>query len=265
MAAKGAAVIRRALCTAIAAAALHTTGLSQPGGDSARYARQPVPPPPAHERAPAVLRFLSPLLVPKVFQDCYLLREYVRSGELSALRHGHGDLYAVDCIFDRAMQICWDNEYEALLVSAFALMDHERFGVRLPVIGLVLWFPLTSEFRDEFSARVDSLPSHLYRDTPPGREGDRDKLQHFFGSAFLTALTESPAGADRFGLSIEWGEELFIVGGVNDARDVRANRQGERFALALLADPDARPSRYMTTEFPPPPDPSVLAPADTAR
>ncbi len=191
-----------------------------------------------------MLTFLSPLLVPKVFQDCYRLRDYVRSVELSHVRAAYGDLYAVDCVFDRAMRLSWNNVYEALLVSAFALMDHHRVGVRIPLIGAVLWFPLSSEFYDDFRARVDSLPSHLYPDTPPDRGGDRDKLQHFFGSAFLTALTESPEGADRFGLFIEWGEELFIVGGVNDDRDVRANREGQRFALRLLADPDARPSRF---------------------
>jgi hypothetical protein len=204
----------------------------------------PLPPLPPRERAPAVLTFLSPLLVPKVLQGCYRLREYVRSDELSAARAAFGDLYAVDLVFDRAMCLSWDNVYEALLVSAFALMDHHRVGVRLPLIGFVLWFPLTSEFAGEFAARVDSLPSRLYADTPPGREGDRDKLQHFFGSAFLTALSESAEGADRFGLFVEWGEELFIVGGVNDDRDVRANRQGQRFALRLLADHDTRPSQF---------------------
>ena len=207
--------------------------------------QQALPPLPPREHAPAVLRFLSPLLVPKVYQDCFRLREYVRSGELAATRASHGDLYAVDCVFDRAMELCWDNLYEALLVSAFALMDHERFGVRLPFLGIVLWFPLTSEFAGDFRARVDALPSRLYADTPPGKDGDRDKLQHFFGSAFLTALTESRDGADRFGLFIEWGEERFIVGGVNDARDVRANREGQLFGLALLDAPETRPSRYL--------------------
>ncbi|HMK39021.1 MAG TPA: hypothetical protein VK569_06745, partial [Bacteroidota bacterium] len=168
-------------------------------------AQAPLPPLPEREEVPAVLTFLSPLLVPKVFADCFSLREYVRSGELASARALYGDLYAVDCVFDRAMRLCWNNVYEALLVSAFALMDHRRFGVRLPLPGVVLWFPLTSEFDDEFSARVDSLPSRLYADTPPGRQGDRDKLQHFFGSAFLTAVSESAEGADRFGLFIEWG------------------------------------------------------------
>jgi hypothetical protein len=207
-----------------------------------------LPPLPPREQVPAFMTFLSPLLIPKVLQDCARLKEYVRSGELLAARGAHGDLYAVDCVFDRAMRLCWNNVYEALLVSAFALMDHRRVGVRLPLIGAILWFPLTSEFDEEFRARVDALPSRLYADTPPGHGGDRDKLQHFFGSAFLTALAESPEGADRFGLFIEWGEEQFIVGGVNDERDVRANRQGQRFGLHVLSDPDTRPSRFFTTD-----------------
>ncbi|HEX7574134.1 MAG TPA: hypothetical protein VF514_13670, partial [Bacteroidota bacterium] len=209
-----------------------------------------LPPLPPREQVPALMTFLSPLLIPKVLQDCYLLKEYIRSEELVSKRDAHGDLYAVDCVFDRAMRLCWNNVYEALLVSAFALMDHQRVGVRLPLIGAILWFPLTSEFTGEFRARIDALPSRLYADTPPGQGGDRDKLQHFFGSAFLTAVTESAESADRFGLFIEWGEENFIVGGVNDERDVRANRQGERFGLHLLSDPDTRPSRFFTTEVP---------------
>jgi hypothetical protein len=209
-----------------------------------------LPPLPPREQVPAVMTFLSPLLIPKVFQDCWMLREYVRSEELASERGAHGDLYAVDCVFDRAMRLCWNNVYEALLVSAFALMDHEKFGIRLPLVGAVLWFPLTSEFPGEFRARVGALPSRLYADTPPGHEGDRDKLQHFFGTAFLTAITGSAGGADRFGLFIEWGEERFIVGGVNDERDVRANRQGERFGLHLLSDPDTRPSLFFTADFP---------------
>jgi hypothetical protein len=209
-----------------------------------------LPPLPPREQVPAIMTFLSPLLVPKVMQDCCMLKEYVRSEELVSARAAHGDLFAVDCVFDRAMRLCWNNVYEALLVSTFALMDHQRVGVRLPLIGAILWLPLTSEFGGEYRARVDALPSRLYDDTPPGPAGDRDKLQHFFGSAFLTAVTESAESADRFGLFIEWGEERFIVGGVNDERDVRANRQGESFGLHLLSDPEARPSRFFATDVP---------------
>jgi hypothetical protein len=232
-------IARGSLRVLIVATALH---VHSPGQAS-------LPPLPPRERVPALLTLLSPLIIPKVLQDCCLLKEYVRSEELARAREAHGDLYAVDCVFDRAMRLCWNNVSEALLLSAFALMDHRRVGVRLPLIGAILWFPLTSEFDGEFRERVDALPSRLYADTPPGSGGDRDKLQHFFGSAFLTVLTESAEGADRVGLFIEWGEDQFIVGGVNDERDVRANRQGERFGLRLLSDPDARPSRFIATDL----------------
>jgi hypothetical protein len=121
-------------------------------------------------------------------------------------------------------------------------MDHNKFGVRIPFVGPLLWVPLTSEFREEFQDRLKALPSQLYPDTPP--EGDRDKLQHFFGSALVTYITESREAGERVGYFIEWGEDKFIVGGVMDERDMRANRQGQQFGLHLLEDTSTRPSDF---------------------
>jgi hypothetical protein len=45
---------------------------------------------------------------------------------------------------------------------------------------------------------------------------------------------------------IEWGEDLFVVGGANDERDMRANRQGTAFGMALLEDETPLPSTYLT-------------------
>ncbi|HUI64307.1 MAG TPA: hypothetical protein VL126_05680 [Bacteroidota bacterium] len=225
-------------------------------------AQQTLPPIPRRERLPAFVSALSPLIVPKIFADCYRLREYVCSDEIADARRAYGDLYAVDLIFDRAMRLCWNNRGEALLVTAFAVMDHRRFGVRIPLLGAFIWIPLSSEFPEDFRRRIQALPKRLYPDTPP--EGDRDKLQHFFGSAFLTVLAGSREAADRFGLFIEWGEERFIVGGVNDPRDVRANREGQRFAQRLMDDEDARPSDVFLQEFRPGAD-SLSAPSDTLK
>lgn len=204
-----------------------------------------VPPLPGRDRAPDLLSAISPFLIPKIVQDGHRLKEYIRSGEFAGERKAHGDLYAVDLLFDTALKASWENPYEALLITFVAVMDHRTFGVRLPLLGELLWFPLTSEFSEDFAARVAALPSRLYPDTPPQAGGDRDKLQHFFGSALLTYLTESPAAAERAGEFVEWGEGQFIVGGVYDERDLRANRQGQQFALRLLADPAALPSRSL--------------------
>jgi hypothetical protein len=195
-------------------------------------------------RLPAAIGFFAPFFFPKLIEDEAQLKDYIRSDEFREVRRQHGDLCAVDRIFQEARALSWDNCYEALFIALFATMDHSRVGIRIPLIGSLLWLPLTSEFREDFAARLDALPVRLYSDTPAAHPGDRDKLQHFFGSAFLAFLLESPDAADRVGNFIEWGEDVFVVGGVNDPRDVRANRQGQAFARRLLDDRSARPSEF---------------------
>jgi hypothetical protein len=189
--------------------------------------------------------FFAPLFFPKIIQDGVRLKEYICSDEFADSRRQDGDARAVDAIFDHALTLAWGNIYEALFISFVATMDHRRFGVKLPVVGALLWAPLTSEFPDEFRTRVGALPSRLYVDTPPDVAGDRDKLQHFFGSAFLAYTFESRDVAERFGFFVEWGEDRFIVDGVFDERDFRANMQGEEFGVKLLNDGSVRPSEFL--------------------
>lgn len=187
---------------------------------------------------------LSLILIPKVIGDVCMTRDFVRSEEFAAIRKTGGDLRAVDALYRRALRLSWNNTWEALLIATLASLDHRRVGIRL--LGFVFWFPLTSEFEEEFGARVGRLPARLYPDTPPDQEGDRDKLQHFFGSALLTFMFESPGPAERAGAFVEWGEDLFVVGGVNDERDLRADLQGAAFGSALLVDRAALPSTFLT-------------------
>ena len=191
---------------------------------------------------PAVQSALSLILFPKVIADAAEIRGFLRSESYASIRGRGGDLFAVDALFRRALGLSWNNTAEALLICTLATLDHRRVGVRLA--GIILWFPLTGEFEEEFEGRVRSLPARLYADTPP--EGDRDKLQHFFGSALLSYLFESRGPAERAAQFVEWGEELFVVGGAHDARDMRANLQGMAFGLALLDDLALLPSTYLT-------------------
>lgn len=188
---------------------------------------------------------LSVILVPKIFADVTSVRDYIRSEEFALLRAERGDLQAVDAIFEEASRICWGNRGEALYAATMATMDHRRVGVRVPELGPFLWFPLTSEFEDDVDARVAHLPSALYPDSPPGPAGDRDKLQHFFGSAFLTFLSGSIETADEAGRFVEWGEGAFIVDGRADIRDLRADRHGQDFGQRLQSDPSALPSESL--------------------
>ncbi len=188
---------------------------------------------------------LSLVLIPKVFADGALLKTFVSSEEFACTRERWGDTHAVDVLFRRAQNLCWGNTFCALLTSFLAVVDHQRVGVRTPVPGLILWFPLTGEFSEEYALRVEGLPGRVAADSPESGAGDRDKLQHFFGSALLAYLSESGDQVDRFGEFVEWGEERFVVGGTLDERDLEANRRGRNFGLRLLEGPEVRPSAFL--------------------
>lgn len=194
---------------------------------------------------PAVVSFLATVLFPiKIIQDEARLRDFVLSEQFARARRAMGDRRAVDLLFRRALELSWNNTGEALFISMLATLEHRSLGIKLPLIGPLLWIPLTGEFEDAFRERVACLPERLYPDTPP--EGDRDKLQHFFGSAFLTVLSESAESSDAVGVFVEEEEEVFVVGGSNDVRDLRADRQGQRFALALMNDRETLPSPFLS-------------------
>lgn len=229
--------VRRAALVAI----LVASGMGQMAAQE-KYPAATFDPP---EAIPEALSFFAPIFIPKLLQDEYRLKEYICGEEFVRFRHVYGDPQAVDAIFDRALHLCWNNTGEALLICLLSTMDHRSFGLRLPVIGDLIWFPLTSEFPDEFQVRLHALPTRLYSDTPPGTVGDRDKLQHFFGAAYVALLTESRESAERTGEFIEWGEEEFIVGGVNDWRDLRADWQGGLFGIGLLRNTELRPSSFL--------------------
>ncbi len=214
-----------------------------PGNREMEHRRDP--PVDSVETFHPLLEALAMFAIPKILQDGVLLKDFVRGEEFRYARVSHGDVFAVDMLFRRALRMCWNNPYVTLLIVVTAVLDHHRVGVRLPLLGPLLWVPLTSEFPEEFSARRDALPKNVFPDSPAW--GDRDKLQHFFGSALLAMLTESADAAERVGDFVEWGEESFVVEGTFESRDTEANRRGVLFGFAFFRDRTVLPSMYMQT------------------
>ena len=211
---------------------------------------QSAPPPldyePSDRPAFSLFRFIGNLVLPQLVKDERELKRYVRDRRFMEIRRYYGDLVAVDAIYQKAVQLVDYNIHDALLITIFATMDHRRVGIRVPVLGS-LFLPLTAESDSLFLVRWANLPSRVYG----GREGekgnDRDKLQHFFGSAFITYALRSSESASLAGSFVEWGEDAFIVGGQSDWRDRRANAQGRLFGRSLEEDPAVRPSHFFRT------------------
>jgi len=135
-----------------------------------------------------------------------------------------------------------------LLLAALATFDHRTIRLKVPIF--VLTIPLSDESEKEFNTRVNNLPVQLLPDSPKNRFGDRDKLQHFFGSAFITYVFNTADGAERIGYAIEQGEHAAIVGGDRDVRDIHADMMGQQFGLALMNNPYRYPSEFLAQSFP---------------
>lgn len=172
------------------------------------------------------------------------LKSFIRSKTFHRIRQTYGDVRALDALFIRAMKMTNNNTAMSLLLATIASFDHRAVGLKIPFFNF--YFPLSDESEQEFDSRLRGLPSRLYPDTPGDASGDRDKLQHFLGSAFLTFAFESKDAAMRIGDFVEEGEEEFIVGGVNDDRDLRSDRQGQAFGIALLENIHRLPSEFLS-------------------
>ncbi len=187
-------------------------------------------------------KFLTETFTPRLILDTRTIRAYIRDPRFRELTQRCGDLRATDAIYLKALKIAEYDIARALFLSLVGTLEHEGVGVEIPVLG-VLNVPLTFEDDSLFKARRTNLPSTLYSDTPP--EGDKDKLQHFFASAYLSYATQSPDFAKASGDFVEWGEARFIAGGDDDPRDKRANAQGDAFGRDLAVVKTLLPSDYL--------------------
>ncbi|MDP1676563.1 MAG: hypothetical protein Q8L88_06820 [Bacteroidota bacterium] len=184
--------------------------------------------------------FIDPTdFLPPLLKDEAHLKRYLRDDRFYELRRTYDDTLAVDAIFDRAMLIADGDVKHALLISILAVMDHKRLGLKIPIIGSV-YFPLTFENDSLFRLRRTHLPKKILSNVQ--KASDKDKLQHFFGSAYIAYATRSNSFAEMIGDLFELGEDRFVLGGKDDPRDKQANAKGREFGLRLLKDENVLPS-----------------------
>jgi hypothetical protein len=185
------------------------------------------------------------LFPPFFFQNIIELKSYLRGGGFSTYKKQKGDLAATDEIFRRAIVLTKGNTGIALFICTLATFDHFTIDIRVPVLQLKI--PLTDETTKEFKKRLNNLPSRIYNDSPSGY-GDRDKLQHFFGSAFLTYVFDSKTAADGYSEFVEVFEDNYIYSVGYDKRDIIANRDGQKFGSSLLLDQNTKPSDILNNQ-----------------
>jgi hypothetical protein len=180
-------------------------------------------------------------LLPKGAAEGVALRSYLRSAAWTEFRKTHSDRESLDEIFNDADELCNDNRAAAILAASIACLEHKTIPLKL-FFCITLEIPLTMESQHDFDARVSKLPEYIYDSKIP----DRDKLQHFFFSAYFMRVLKMNSLVSLLGDGVEIGEDLFIVGGVDDPRDRHANKDGRRFGEACDSETLPMPGKFLT-------------------
>jgi len=182
-------------------------------------------------------------VIPQEIEQIHRLRGYIASASFSPDSMRVSQRARIDSIFFAALRISEGSTLAALRIATFATIPYYTFPAMIPVVRWVIWIPVTTETREEYEQRFNNLPTGFLSDSSPG--DDRDKLPHFFGSAFITCLTRNPVCAEMTGRTIEWLELVFKLEGSMDPRDIEVNARGAEFGMSLMQGRKTPPSRFL--------------------
>jgi len=174
------------------------------------------------------------------------LSEFIASDYYLVLKKENTDLALVDSIYLRAIQFYQDDYEEALLALTFTTIPYRRVPIVVPLINSRLYYPLISANDSISILKNRNLPNQLFYDSPDNDYGDKDKLAHFFGNAFIGYAENILNLADVFGYFVEAFEEDFKAQSEVDFRDVDVNWYGVLFGNLLETNNKILPSQLMT-------------------
>lgn len=176
-----------------------------------------------------------------LYGGIFYLSDYIASEEFDTYKKNNDNLTQVDHLFRKAIDFYDGDISEALLALTFSFLPFNHIKVKF-LFGSQFRIPLPSPPQKIFEKRLDNLPSKLFFDSPQSSFGDKDKLSHFFGNAFLRYNFGFFNLSKFMGIFVENVEEgLFIEGGYS-FRDIIANHLGELFAESLKTNKDIQPS-----------------------
>ena len=170
------------------------------------------------------------------------LSEFISSNYFGILHDRVNDLSLVDTLFNRAIEYRNNDYSEALLSLTLAVVPYKKVPIQIPLIKTIIQYPLISANEPVFLKKNKNLPKDLFFDTPKNNFGDKDKLAHFFGSAFLAYNSSIFDLGDLIGYFVEVFEEEFKVQSQIDNRDLMTNKLGYIFGTYLKRNKKIQPS-----------------------
>ena len=181
----------------------------------------------------------------KLSKSVNKISDYIASSEFLILKEKVGELSTVDSIYSEALKFNDNDHSEALLSLTFATVPYNEVPIQIPVIKSILNFPLIAASDSIFEMKNANLPRYIFFDSPMNEYGDKDKLAHFFGSAFLSYSSNFFDLGNAIGYFVEVFEESFKVQSSIDERDLVTNKFGNMFGKLLKRNKNILPSQII--------------------
>ncbi|MDR3667573.1 MAG: hypothetical protein P4L35_12085 [Ignavibacteriaceae bacterium] len=188
-----------------------------------------------------LIPFLASPQVKHLFYAVDSLTKYMAVKQYNEIN----DLYAVDSLYLHAKAQLKGDLSEAFLSLTFAAIPYNNVPIKLPLLHVILNFPLMCSADSIYKIKNHNLPARLFFDTPADTFGDRDKNAHFFGSAFISYSSKVFDLGDLIGYFVEVFEESFEVQNQIDPRDIQANQLGNLFGKIIKKHPNVMPSQVL--------------------
>ncbi len=172
------------------------------------------------------------------------LSEFIASDYFLSLNENHYELELVDSIYLHALHYHNYQFSETLLSLTFATIPYKVVPIKIPLFGWIVNYPLIAHNDSVFHKKNENLPKYLLYDSPQTDYGDKDKLAHFFGNAFIAYNSPIFDFGLVIGYFVEVFEEKFKVQSKIDERDLYVNYLGNLFGKELLKNKGIMPSRF---------------------
>lgn len=181
----------------------------------------------------------------KLSKSVNFISEYIASRSFLTLKKEIGDLKTVDSIFIKSCNHSNKDFSEALLALTFATVPYKEVPIQIPLLKVIVNYPLISASDSIFLLKNENLPRYIFFDSPADNYGDKDKLAHFFGSAYISYASNIFDLGDPIGYFVEVFEESFKVQSTIDERDLITNNLGNTFGKLLKRNKNILPSQII--------------------
>jgi len=170
------------------------------------------------------------------------ISEFIASQTFLSIKDQKGELQSIDSLYVTALRITGNNIQDALLALTFAAVPYKK----VPVHFLFHFdYPLFSADDSIFQLKNKNLPKNFLSDSPRNAFGDKDKVAHFFGSAFIAYTSRVFDLTSAIGYFVEVIEENFTPENQIDLRDLKVNKLGEAFGKSLHTNNNLVPSFFI--------------------